>query len=74
MPIELIVPLIQYGIPFVTNIITLWENKANVTAVQWEQLIALASVTAKAEATALLQKHNIDPASPAGQEILALIK
>lgn len=74
MPAAQIAILIaQYGIPFVEYLIGLIQNKTEVTAAEWANLKALASVSGKDELLSRLQANGIDPASPQGLALLALV-
>lgn len=64
----------QYGIPFVEFLINKINTKGEVTADEWAQLKALAAVNAKSELLDRLKAANIDPASPQGVALLALVQ
>lgn len=69
-----IIPLIvQYGIPYVDKLITLWLNNPNgaPTADEWASLKALAQQNAKTQMLAALARAGIDPGSPQGQALLS---
>jgi hypothetical protein len=73
MPIAILIPLlIQYGLPFVDKIFTLWTTNPNAvpTLDEWTALKALAQQTAKTQMLAALQRAGIDPASPQGVSLL----
>lgn len=63
----------QYGVPFVEYLITLINNKTTVTATEWANLMALSGKTAKSELTLRLVAAGVDPASPQGVALLALV-
>lgn len=65
--------IVQYGLPFTEYLIKLIENKTQVTAAEWANLKLLASVGAKSELLDRLKAANIDPASPQGVALLALV-
>lgn len=65
--------VVQYGIPFVEYLITLIQNKTEVTAAEWANLKLLAGVGAKSELLDRLKAAGVDPASPQGVALLALV-
>lgn len=65
--------IVQYGIPFVEYLITLIANKTEVTAAEWANLKMLASIDAKSELLDRLKVAGVDPASPQGVALLALV-
>jgi hypothetical protein len=65
--------ILQIGLPAVQALIKKWENKDNVTSAQLDELIALASRSARDRMTAALVAQGIDPASPQGQILLAAV-
>lgn len=65
--------ILQYGIPFTEYLITLIQNKTEVTPAEWAQLKALAGVSGRSELVSRLQANGIDPASPQGSALLALV-
>lgn len=69
---ELLPLLIQYGLPFVQQVVAMIESGGNVTSAQIQALMVLAQQNAAAKMLAVLQAHNIDPASDAGKAFLAL--
>lgn len=75
MPIQILIPLLaQYGIPFVTQMITLWESKATVTLDQWNALLAQTSQTPQDRMKTQLTAAGIDLNSQTAQALLALAK
>lgn len=70
---EIATLIVQYGIPFTEYIIQLIQNKTEVTPTEWANLKLLAGASAKSELLARLQAANIDPASPQGVALLALV-
>lgn len=70
---EIATLIITYGIPFTEYLIHLIENKTTVTATEWANLKLLAGATAKSELLDRLKAANIDPASPQGLALLALV-
>ena len=74
MPITVLVPLLlQFGLPFVEKIISLWTNKADVTAADWDQLKALAQNTALSQMKAALARAGIAETDPHAQALLAQV-
>lgn len=65
--------VLQYGIPFTEYVIQLIQNKTEVTATEWANLKMLASVSAKSELMDRLKSAGVDPASPQGVALLALV-
>ena len=65
--------IIQYGIPFTEYLVQLIQNKTEVTTAEWANLKLLANVSAKSEMISRLQAANIDPGSPQGVAMLALV-
>ena len=65
--------IIQYGLPVAEKLWSLWTTNAAPTAADWEALKALGVSTRKQDMTAALIRNGVDPASPQGQALLALI-
>jgi hypothetical protein len=75
MPIATLVPLlVQYGLPFVTQLISMIEagGTTPVTSAQWAALVALAQQNAQSKMLEVLQAQGIDPTSAQGKAFLAL--
>lgn len=70
---QIAILIVQYGLPFVEYLITLIQNKTEVTTVEWANLKALANVSGRSELLSRLQANGIDPASPQGVALLALV-
>lgn len=70
---EIATLIVSYGIPFVEYLITLIQNKTTVTAAEWANLKALAGVSGRSELLSRLQANGVDPASPQGVALLALV-
>ena len=69
-----LLPLIlEYGIPIAEKLWTLLQSNAAPTAADWEALKALGLSTRKQDMTAALIRNGVDPNSPQGQALLALI-
>jgi hypothetical protein len=66
--------ILQYGLPFAEYLINLVQTKADVTPADWANLKLLANVSARSELTDRLKAAGIDPASPQGAALLALVK
>lgn len=62
---------IQYGLPFVSQLITNIESGGNVTSTQWAALVALAQQNAQSKMLAVLQAQGIDPNSAQGKALLS---
>ena len=65
--------IIQYGLPVAEKLFQLWSSNAVPTQADWDALKALGVSTRKQDMTAALIRNGIDPASPQGQALLALI-
>jgi hypothetical protein len=63
----------QYGLPFVEFLISKINTKGAVTAEEWAMLKAMANVNARDELISRLKAAGIDPASPQGASLLALV-
>lgn len=75
MPAQVLIPLLaQYGIPFVTQMITLWESKANVTLDQWNALLVQTQQTPQDRMKAQLTAAGVDLNSAQAVALLALAK
>jgi len=65
--------IIQYGLPFAEYLVQLIQNKTEVTATEWANLKLLASVSAKSELLDRLKTAGVEPTSPQGVALLALV-
>lgn len=65
--------IIQYGLPVAEKLFNLFTTGATPTAADWEALKALGTATRKQDMTASLIRNGVDPASPQGQALLALV-
>lgn len=75
MPAQILIPLlVQYGVPFVTQMITLWESKATVTLDQWNALLAQTSQTPQDRMKATLTAAGVDLTSQQAVTLIALAK
>ena len=63
----------QYGIPVAEKLWSLWTTGSVPTQADWDNLKQMASVNAKAQMTAALVRNGVDPNSPQGQALLALV-
>ena len=63
----------QYGIPFVEFLISKINTGGTVTPEEWAALKAMANVTARDELLTRLKAAGIDPSSPQGVALLALV-
>ena len=66
--------LVQYGLPFVDKLITLWTTNPNAvpTQAEWQALMTLANQNARTQMLSALARAGIDPTSPQGVALLAL--
>ena len=64
--------LIQYGLPAVQQLISMFNKPAGPTDADWQALMALTTKTARQQMLETLAAHGIDPNSPQGQAFLAL--
>lgn len=64
--------LLQYGVPAVQQLVTMFTQTGGPTAADWAKLNTLTATTARDQMLATLAAHNIDPASPQGVALLAL--
>lgn len=64
--------ILEIGVPATQKLVQLWESKAQVTAAQFNDLLALESQTAKDRMLIVLKAQGIEPASPQGLALLAL--
>jgi hypothetical protein len=70
----ILLPLIaQYGLPVAQKLWELWSSNGAPTAADWDSLKALGTATRKQDMTAALIRNGVDPASPQGQALLALV-
>ena len=68
-----ILPLIEkYGPTLISSIVGIFTTSTAPTQAQWDALLKSTSITAKQQMLDTLAAHGIDPASPAGQALLAL--
>lgn len=71
---QVLVPLIiQYGLPLAEQIWAKWSSNSAPSQADWDQLKQLASQNAKQQMTQALIRNGIDPASPQGVALLALV-
>jgi hypothetical protein len=74
MPVALVVQLVaQVGIPLTQQLIALWEKGGTVSAAQFAELTAQASVTARQVLTAQLNAAGIALTDPKSTALLALV-
>lgn len=75
MPISVLVPLLlQYGLPFVEKIISLWTSPtAPVTVDDWNALKALAQNSALSQMKAALARAGIPETDPHAQALLSQV-
>lgn len=65
--------IIQYGLPFAEFVINKVKQGGTVTTEEWAQAKVLANVSAKSELLERLKANGIDPSSPQGVAMLALV-
>ena len=65
--------IISQGIPVAEKLWQLWASKATPTQADWDALKVLGTQNAKYQMTLVLVQNGIDPASPQGQALLALV-
>lgn len=66
--------IVQYGLPVAQSLFQKWSAGTPPTQQDFNDLIALASQNATAQAITVLKAQGIDPTSAQGQAILALVK
>jgi sensor domain CHASE-containing protein len=78
MPVSLIITLLTtFGpsaVQLITSLINKWETNGTVTAAEWATLSASLTQTAKDRMKLQLTAAGIDPASPQGVALLALVQ
>ena len=65
--------IISQGIPVAEKLWTLWNSKATPTQADWDALKALGAQNAKSQMLIALSNNGIDPNSPQGQALIALV-
>lgn len=65
--------IVQYGLPVVEKLWQLISTNTAPTQADWDALKALGTSTRKQDMIAALLRNGIDPTSPQGQALLALI-
>jgi len=65
--------IVQYGLPIAEKIWQLWSTNAVPDQAAWDALKALGTATRRQDMTAALVRNGVDPASPQGQALLALV-
>lgn len=74
MPITILVPLItQVGIPLAMQLVALWEQGGNVTAAQFQALIAATTVSARQVLINQLTAAGVALTDPHAVALLALV-
>ena len=77
MPVSLIISLLTTFGPSAVNLITTliqkWETNGNVTSAEWAALSVSLTQTAKDRMKVQLVAAGIDPVSPQGVALLALV-
>lgn len=69
-----LIPIIlQYGVPFAETIYNLFTKNTPPTQADWDALKAAANTNARAQMLVQLAAAGIDPNSPQGQALLALV-
>jgi len=65
--------IIQYGLPVAEKLFQLWSTNAVPTQADWDALKALGLSTRRQEMTDALIRNGVEPTSPQGQALMALI-
>jgi hypothetical protein len=73
MWLTLLPVILQFGLPFAESLFTKISSGAAPTAQDFADLRTLASANAKSVMTAQLIAQGVDPASPRGVALLALV-
>jgi hypothetical protein len=74
MPVSVLIPLIaQVGLPLAQQLIALWEQGGNVTAVQFQTLIGQTTVSARQVLINQLTAAGIALTDPHAVSLLALV-
>ena len=69
-----LIPIIlTYGLPVAEKLFQLWSTNAVPAQADWDALKALGLSTRRQDMTAALIRNGVDPNSPQGQALLALI-
>lgn len=69
-----LIPIIaQYGIPIAEKLWQLWSSNSSPTQADWDALKALGLTTRRQDMIAAMLRNGIDPQSPQGQALLALV-
>jgi hypothetical protein len=71
--VALIPIILQYGLPVAEKLFQLWSTNAAPTQADWDALKVLGTATRKQDMTNALIRNGIDPTSPQGQALLALV-
>lgn len=65
--------ILPYGIQAVTALISMFNKPGGPTDADWQALGEQTKITARQQMLAVLAAHNIDPTSPQGVALLALV-
>ncbi len=65
--------LLPYGAQAVQALIAMFTKASGPTDADWQALSLLTTTTARQQMLAVLNAHGIDPASPQGAALLALV-
>jgi hypothetical protein len=69
-----LVPIIvSYGLPVAEKLFQLWSSGNAPTQADWDLLKVLGTATRKQDMTNALIRNGVDPLSPQGQALLALV-
>jgi hypothetical protein len=71
--IALLPIIIQYGLPVAEKLFQLWTSNAAPVQADWDALKALGLSTRKQDMTLALVRNGVDPTSPQGVALLALV-
>jgi hypothetical protein len=71
---SVLVPIIvSYGLPVAEKLFQLWSTGGAPTQADWDNLKVLGTATRKQDMTNALIRNGVDPLSPQGQALLALV-
>lgn len=74
MPLAVLIPLLlQYGLPFVEKVFTMWTSNPTIGQAEWDSLKALAQNTALSQMKAALARAGIPETDPHAQALLSQV-
>lgn len=71
--VTLIPIIVQYGLPVAEKLFQLWSTNAPPTQADWDALKSIGLTTRKQDITLALIRNGVDPTSPQGVALLALV-